>query len=275
MGAVTPSRSRAGRKLREIRSWIDSVHTPLDWPAATLLAACRTRPALARATRAAMGRVWLRPSLLAGHGVGINPCSAAHLTVYQEIFIDRIYDLARVSFEPDAVVDCGAFEGYFSLLARARFPTPSIVAFEPDATNFKGLMANTGRAGLGITAKPVAVSTGDGEAAFAGGGCGGHLTADSRGATRVPVRSLLAVLEELKPQRLLLKLDIEGEESSLLPAVLPVVPRQCAIFFEWHHGDDSFARISALLGSNGFTTALIRRHELEGVVYIDAFTHRS
>jgi FkbM family methyltransferase len=275
MGAMIESHGRAGRKLREIRGWIDSVHTPLDWPAATLLAACCTRPAVARATRAAISRVRLRPKILGGHGISIDPCSAAQMTVYQEIFIDRVYDLARVAFEPDVVLDCGAFEGYFSLLARARYATSSIVAFEPDATNFKGLIANTGRPGLGIIAQPVAVSIADGEAAFAGDGCGGHLVTDSVGTVRVPVRNLLAVLDELKPRRLLLKLDIEGEEASLLPALLPVLPRQSAVFFEWHHGADSFAPMSALLGSSGFATSLVRRHELDGTVYIDAFAQRS
>ena len=266
--------SRAVRKLRDVRTWAGSVRTPIDWPAATLLALCRTRPAVGRMAGAAMGRVWVRPSLLRGIPVGIDPRSAAQFTIYQEVFIDGVYDLTRLAFEPDAVLDCGAFEGYFSLLARAHFPSPPIIAFEPDAANFKGLRVNTADPGLRITAQPSAVSTADGEVAFSGGGCGGRLDPGANGTVRVPVRNLLDVLDQMTPQRLLLKLDIEGEESNLLPALLPRLPRQCAMFFEWHHGAESYEQVSKLLVANGFETSLVRRNELDGAIYIDAFAQR-
>lgn len=253
---------------------MDSALAPRDRAAAAWLALCRTRPPLARITGTLLGRVSMRPKLLGGIALSIDPCSAAQCSVYEEIFIDQLYDLSHVAFEPDAVIDCGAFEGYFSLLARARFASPPIVAFEPNAVNYHGLVSNTGYAGSNIVTHAAAVSTGDGEAWFSGGGCGGRLGEESSGAVRVPVRSLLGVIEELQPQRLLLKLDIEGEEANLLPAVVPGLPRQCAMYFEWHHGVDSFAERCASLADHGFQTSLIRQHEIEGVRYIDAFAQR-
>lgn len=274
MGAVIQSRSRAGRKLRDVRSWVDSVRTPVDWPAAMLLAVCRTRPSVADAAKAMFGRVWLRPRLLRGIRVSIDPSSPAQFSVYEEVFINQLYDLTRLSFEPDAVLDCGAFEGYFSLLARAHFGTPAIIAFEPNATNFNGLVTNTSQGALGIASQPAAVSTVDGEAAFCGSGCGGHLGHDA-GAVTVAVRNLCAVIAELQPQRLLLKLDIEGEEANLLPAILPLLPRRCAIFFEWHHGADSYTQLASLLTTNNFEVSLVRTHEFDGVTFIDAFAQRN
>lgn len=275
MGPVNASQNRVARKLQDVGTWMDAASGPIDRYCAAWLALCRTRPSLARITRAVLGRVALRPQLLGGIPIFLDPCSAAQFSVYHEVFIDRVYDLSRLTFEPDAVIDCGAFEGYFSLLARAQFAAPPIVAFEPNAVNFEGLLWNTRQPGLNISAHAAAVSTTDGEAAFSGDGCGGRLAADSSGTVRVPVRSLLAVLDTLKPQRLLLKLDIEGEESNVLPAVLPVLPRRCALFFEWHHGADSYAQVSALLSANEFVTSLVRQHQLDGVLYIDAFAQRS
>jgi FkbM family methyltransferase len=271
---MTPGRGWPGR-LAGVRAWTGSLHTRADAPAALLLAVCRTRPGLARLVQRVAGRVWLRPGALHGLRVGIDPTQLATFTIYDEIFIDGLYDFDRLGFEPDVVVDCGAFEGYFSLLARARFAAAAIVAFEPDARNFAGLLANTtGRAGLAIAARAAAVSTADGDGAFVGGGCGGHLADASPGTVRVPIRSLLAELEDLKPERLLLKLDIEGEEARLLPALLPVLPPTCALFFEWHQGRASFDEMSAQLGHAGFQTSVVREHQFDDVVYIDAFAQR-
>jgi FkbM family methyltransferase len=275
MGAVIGSRGRVGRKLHDVRIWMDTGLGPVDRIAAAWLALCRTRPLLARMARALTGRVWLRPKLLRGRSIFIDPCSAAQFTVYQEIFIDGVYDLGRLSFEPDVVIDCGAFEGYFSLLARAHFHAAQILAFEPNADNAEGLRLNTRLPALNISAHAAAVSTADGEGSFSGGGCGGRLDATATESVRVPVRSLLSVLAETRAQRLLLKLDIEGEEAKVLPAVLPALPRRSAIFFEWHQGADSYAEMKALLEANGFHFSPARQHQLDGVVYIDAFAQRT
>jgi FkbM family methyltransferase len=200
----------------------------------------------------------------------------SQFVIYEEVFMARTYDLAHVAFVPDAVVDCGAFEGYFSLLAKARFPGAPVVAFEPNAENFEGLQANIDANRLDVNARNEAVSTVDGEASFVGEGCGGHLAeAGEAGRTNtVTTRDLGKVLAQLAPERLLLKLDVEGEERALIPAVLHVLPPRCAIFFEWHHGDDSFQQIAGLMRDAGFA---VERHRImvdDGVTFIDAFAQR-
>lgn len=258
------------RKLAEIQRWVDSVGSVADWPAAVALALLRTRP-----WRARVPRLWLGPRRLGGLRVGVDPANMSHFAIYEEIFIDGLYDLDLVSFVPDAIVDCGAFEGYFSCLAHARFPSAQLIAFEPNAHNYQGLVANVGKNHMDITLREEAVSTRDGSAAFSGGGCGGHLGEPGPGTTLVTLVDLREVIAELHSDRLLLKVDIEGEEMTLLPAMLPVLPAQCALFFEWHQGHDDYQNVAALFEANGFTTSITRENRTgDGTVFIDAFAQR-
>jgi FkbM family methyltransferase len=279
VGRVSQNGSRAARKAGEIRAWAGSVQ-PSGWPAALLLAMCRTRPPMgdgvvARTVRRLFPRVRLHPSTLRGLWTAIDPSQPAQFVVYDEIFIKRVYDLSLVCFEPDLIVDCGAFEGYFSLLARARFPDAPIVAFEPHPLNFEGLRLHaTQRPDLRIDVRRMAVSTVDGQAPFEGGGCGGRIS-ESAMATRVEVQDLRRVIGERNPQRLLLKMDVEGEEARLLPALLPTLPRRCAIFVEWHHGPESYAALAGVLSGCGFTMSVLREHDYAGTIYLDVFAQRT
>jgi FkbM family methyltransferase len=272
--------SRIERKLAEVQRWVDSTHSVVDWPAAIALGLFRTRPAegrglSARITRAVLPHLWLRPAALQGLAVRMAPSELSQFVIYEEVFVEGVYDLGRVSFVPDAIVDCGAYEGYFSLLARARFPEAPIVAFEPNARNFAGLTANMGHNRVTIAIRAEAVSITDGTARFSGGGCGGRLSDGQPGEVEITVADLRRVIAELNPERLLLKLDIEGEEARLLPALLPMLPRCCAIFFEWHQGSDQYRSVIDLLASHGFTTELTRENRVDdSTVFIDAFAQR-
>ena len=93
-------------------------------------------------------------------------------------------------------------------------------------------------------------------------------------AVLVPVVDLRGVIARLRCERLLLKMDIEGEESSLLPVLLPMLPRACAIFFEWHHGAEAFEHMSGMLAANGFQTRTTHLKTLDGTLFIDAFAQR-
>ena len=93
----------------------------------------------------------------------------------------------------------------------------------------------------------------------------------------MPVVDLRRVMAGLNATRLLLKIDVEGEEQVILPEIIGGLPRTCAIFFEWHHGADSFQRIAATLESSGFSVAERRRvvRPESGEMFIDAFAQRA
>lgn len=272
--------SRLERKLAEVQRWVDSVESVSDWPAAMALGMFRSRPAegtgaAARISRAMFPYIWVRPKPLHGLSIRLNPAEMSQFVIYEEVFVSGVYDLGRVGFVPDAIVDCGAFEGYFSLLARARFPGAPIVAFEPNARNLDGLRANVSRNHLDVVVRAEAVSTRDGVATFSGGGCGGRLGDGDGDAVEVTVTDLRRVIAGLHSERLLLKLDIEGEEATLLPALVPLLPRQCAIFFEWHQGAAEYHKAAAMLAAHGFETALTRENRVDdATVFIDAFAQR-
>jgi FkbM family methyltransferase len=272
--------TRVSRKLRQMRMWAESVAGPGDWPASLLLGFFRTRPPTGagpvdRGLRRVFPFIWVRPQLLPGWRVRIDPSRMSQFVIYEEVFMARTYDLAHVAFVPDTIVDCGAFEGYFSLLAKARFPGATVIAFEPNAENFDGLRANIAANRLDVDARAEAVSTADGQALFVGEGCGGHLAAAAAaGAKTVTTCDLRRVLSQLASNRLLLKLDIEGEERTLIPAVLLSLPQQCAFFFEWHHGDESFRQVAGLLTDAGFAVERHRTMVDDGVTFIDAFAQR-
>jgi FkbM family methyltransferase len=273
--------ARIERKFAEAQRWVDSVESIADWPAAIALSMFRTRPAkgnsiAARLSRRVFPHIWIRPARLGGLSVRIDPGDLSQFVIFDEAFIEGVYRLDAVQFTPDAIIDGGAFEGYFSLLAASRFPDVPITAFEPNARNLSGLRANLDRNHLAVDVRPSAVSTMDGAASFSGGGCGGHLGAPTAESVVVAVTDLCRFISELRAKRLLLKLDIEGEEATLLPALLPVLPAQCAIFFEWHHGSAEYERAVTLLDVHGFVTSLTRQNRVDdGTVYIDAFAQRS
>ena len=273
--------TRIERKFAEVQRWVDAVGSLADWPAAVLLAMFRTRPAAghgiaARWSRRLFPHIWIRPAKLGGWAVRIDPSDTSQFVIFEEAFFEEVYRLDAVRFTPDAIIDCGAFEGYFSLLAASRFPGVPIIAFEPDRRNLEGLNANAKRNYLAIDIRAAAVSTMDGTASFAGGGCGGRLASPAAESIVVPVLDLRRLLSELKAERLLLKLDIEGEEATLLPAILPVLPMQSAIFFEWHHSSEEYQSMVSLLAEHGFATSLTRQNRVDDrTTYVDAFAQRN
>jgi FkbM family methyltransferase len=111
-----------------------------------------------------------------------------------------------------------------------------------------------------------AVSTRNGEAVFeAGRGCGGTLVAETAAtpkAITVKTWDLADYIRQLGCERLLLKLDVEGAEENVLPAIVDALPFECVIFLETHGGQESWQRLSTLLKHHSFTVAAIRRREL-------------
>ena len=80
-----------------------------------------------------------------------------------------------------------------------------------------------------------------------------------------------SVLRDIEMDSLLLKMDIEGEERNVLPAIMPLLPRRTALFFETHHGEEGWSEIEGVLTRNGFMVEQINARGL----YCDGFASRS
>ena len=271
--------NRLIRKLRHTRSWVHSSGIT-DLPTAILLSACRTRPPFAASPRLSrfqgmIPRLRLHPRSLQGFSIDIDPSDVAELMIYEECFVDGIYDFSVVTFEPDVVIDCGGFEGYFTLLAGARFPSAALLAFEPHPENYKLMCRNFERNGIKVDARREAVSNRNGEMSFLGAGFSGRLATaevDDDTSMRVPVVNLCKIIDELAPARLLLKLDVEGEEKHLIPELVHVLPPTSALFFESHDGDEAFDALAVRLQEAGFA---VSRKRTRADRFIDAFAART
>jgi FkbM family methyltransferase len=242
----------------------------------------RTRPFVGDSSWSRLGRailpfVIIRPRQLKGFSVRVDTASMGDYITYEELFLDEVYDLDQMPFTPDTVIDCGAHKGFFTLLAFARYGSMRGFAFEPDADNFAALVDNLRRNGLSVDARREAVSNRNGTARFVGGGNGGHLTdvAEPQGrGTLVQVIDLMAFVRQVGSMRLLLKVDVEGEERMFLPDLLSVLPRQCAIFFEWHHPKAALDDMIARLSREGFSSTARNPRVFAGQEYIDVFAER-
>ena len=219
-----------------------------------------------------VARLRLHPRRLDGYELAVNPSDSGHTCVVEEFFVPPVScNLELMTFEPAAIVDCGAHIGVFTLLARRRFPAAAITAFEPNPANVAWLDDNLRLNGVrGVDAIAAAVSTRDGRSAFrftprlseSGRLVDAAGPAQAGDTTEVAVVDLPAFVRRLAPPSLLLKLDIEGEEERLLPALLPALPRRCAIFFETHRGAESWEAVRAALAGGGFAVQLLRQRDV-------------
>ena len=207
----------------------------------------------------------IRPKRFKEKVITLNPSDLSHLIIAEEFIIHKSYDLERVPFEPALIIDCGAHIGLFTLLARAHFPTPRIIAFEPAPENVTFLKEHAREAGGDIEVIEAAVSDRDGVARFLRRmSFAGSLQLDeseSPGTYEVRTVDLKKVLRGKSGGNLLLKLDIEGSEEIVLPAIVDLLPPRCAIFLEVHAGEESWQRATSLLETRGFRTRKDREHE--------------
>lgn len=140
-----------------------------------------------------------------------------------EVFTRRMFDQ---TLSPGIlVVDGGAHIGLYTLLAARRLgPNGHVLAFEPDPHNFRALVLNAARNGLGafIDARCLALADRCGEMPFhaSPGTISGSLVnrpaIGRRRLLTVRTTTVDAELEGAPLQGLLVKLDLEGGESLAL-----------------------------------------------------------
>lgn len=224
--------------------------------------------------------MWLRPSLLNGMRLLIDPTDASQTVIFDEIFLQESYDLSKVPFTPETIIDCGAHIGMFLLLAAVRFPHSRLIGYEPNPKNAALVQKQLWRNSLDVEFHQAAVSAAHGTARFVAiNSHGGRLSGANQGPIPssgfdeyiVEVLDLQAEIERIRPNALLLKMDIEGEERDVLPAIMQALPCKTALFFETHFGDAGWLEIQKLLNIHGFGVEQINSRGL----YCDGFAFRA
>lgn len=168
-------------------------------------------------------------------GYPVRLCDApSFLSAWDEIFVNRIYDIGELSHRP-RLVDAGANIGLAALYWRWRYGEFDYLGFEPDPDIAAVCQVNLDAWGVGGSLRQCAVGPVAGTAQFLRDGAdGGRVMSSSvrpRQAITVPVEELAPYLREGAD---LLKIDIEGAEIALIPSLAPVADRIVRIFIEWH-----------------------------------------
>jgi len=211
---------------------------------------------------AGVGRLELALAKGIRETVSLDCASDSEMVIFQEVVISGNYPLDKLPFTPVLVADCGANVGYFSCLARVAFPEAEIFAWEPDATNFHRLaeqpIVHTGK----TTLANAAVSDYAGRVSLSGAGHGCEVMAESDGGESVECIDFGAWWREHGRSHALLKMDIEGHETTVLPALRGSWKAPCAVFLETHapFGEDN--ELISQLESDGFRVELLRAHSL-------------
>ena len=139
------------------------------------------------------------------------------------------------------ILDLGGNIGAFGLMILDRYPSASLVSFEPDRENLELLHRCIGRNGFGERWSIVeaCATTQDGETAFVSGQAAlsrvplpGDVSGDAP-TTTVPTVDVFPYLAGVD----LLKIDIEGGEWALLDDPRFAEARPAAVLLEWHTYD--------------------------------------
>ena len=176
----------------------------------------------------------------------------ADLYIYSEVIEHECYDIP-VNKPPETILDLGANIGLSAVYFARRFPAARIACVEPVADNVAVLRENLALNGVAAAVFPAAAHVGDGTVKMALSKLDyGHVVADDRDAGADDVREVAAltvpsILAQLGWDRVsLLKLDVEGHETTLLSEACDWLHRVDAICLEYHldGGADHLASVA-------------------------------
>lgn len=196
--------------------------------------------------------------------LSLDCASRSEMDVFSEVVVGRNYPFEKLPFTPSVVADCGANIGYFSCMARRDFPEARIFAWEPDARNFRRLGEQPLLRDGGSVLKNAAVSDHDGYVSLSGAGHGCEIGGEATQTTGVPCIDFPAWWGEHTVPCSLLKMDIEGHETVVLPALKASWKAPCAVFLETHAAGGQDQDVLAALKTDGFRIELLRQHSLPG-----------
>ncbi|MFZ9331972.1 MAG: FkbM family methyltransferase [Chitinophagaceae bacterium] len=174
----------------------------------------------------------------------------------KEIFFDNIYKFETKKENP-LIIDCGAHIGMSILSFKQQHPGSSIIAFEPDANNFKLLKQNIkewGYESIQLFQNPVWNS--NDEITFeASGAMGGKISSDlDKNQSSIKLKAIR--LSELLVKEIdFLKIDIEGAEYEVISDCRNKLQFVNNLFVEYHstfEDQNKLIEILKILNESGF-----------------------
>lgn len=150
---------------------------------------------------------------------------------------------------PAQIIDGGANIGMFALRAGTAFPCAQLICFEPEPGNFELLRRNLALNGIQAELQPYGLWSSDTTLYFrAAGSHTGTVESEPPG---LPVECRFPPIGE----NCWLKLDVEGAEYEVVPALLAAGRYPRWLTMEVHHFAERGSALTALLEQHGFRTA--------------------
>lgn len=180
------------------------------------------------------------------------PDALSFVAQFKEIYTDSSYYFETETKEP-VIIDCGSNVGLSCIYFNRLFPKAQIHAFEADPTIFTYLTDNLKTNSVNnVTAHKQAVWTTDTTLHFSSDGADGGSIADS--GIEVEAIDLKKFLTQFTKVDLL-KIDIEGAETIVVPHCGEELKRVENIFIEYHsyrNSPQQLQEILSCLTENGF-----------------------
>jgi len=171
----------------------------------------------------------------------------------REIFIDKIYKIDLAATDP-YIIDCGANVGLSVINLKLQFPNATIIAFEPDSSNFQLLQYNTSSFNK-VELVNKAVWDKETTIEFEMGGTQSSAIKQHTGDTRENVCTTVRLKDHLDKPVDFLKIDIEGAEYDVIRDCKDVLHNVKNLFLEYHgtfEKEDQLTELFVILGEAGF-----------------------
>ena len=159
------------------------------------------------------------------------------VAAFEHVFINDEYDFS-LARPPSIILDAGANVGMSAVYFALRYPGATIIAVEPETSNFATLLKN---AELFPQIRPINVALWKHEGLVhiqdGGGGHWGMRTIEGKVPTRQAIRAttIQALMQHLRVQQIdLLKIDVEGAECEILEEPSPWIDHVGVICAELH-----------------------------------------
>ena len=187
--------------------------------------------------------------------------------VFYQVFLEKSYQI-KTNFKPKVIIDCGANIGLASVFFKNRYPEATIIAIEPEESNFKMLKANTNtnmyhnihclKKGVwNKSANLIVNDNGYGNWGF---------TVDEveyENSNTIAAISINEIMSKFNLQHIdILKIDIEGSEKELfLENFENWLSKTKILIIELHDGLNSGASKSFFSAISGYEFYMLRKNE--------------
>jgi len=191
----------------------------------------------------------------------------------EEIFIDEIYK-QNLPAKP-YIIDCGANIGLSVIYLKRSFPESTIIAFEPDETNFNLLEKNIKPYNFNnVLLKKEAVWKEDADISFAGNSNQMSHIEKNEGKNATMVKAV-RLKNYLNRKVDFIIIDIEGAEYEVMKDIVPVLQVVEHLFVEYHgtfQQNEELNEILNTISCSGFRYYIRHAIDKHPTPFIPAYT---